>query len=203
MTTLIAPPVRLRGTDRAALVAHFLALDADDRRLRFGAALADDAIRQLEQRIDFERDEIFGIADDELRLTGVVHVAFYPRMAELGLSVLPGARGRGVGNALFERAVTHLVNRGVRQVFVHCLSENGAMMHLARRHGMRIVRDGGETDAWLALPGPTPGSVFTEWFQERQAESLHLLRRQAAAARSLIRLIEPGAVPAARPRGRG
>lgn len=203
MTTLVPPPVRLRSTDRASLAAHFLALGPEDRRLRFGAALTDEAIRQMEQRIDFDRDEIFGVADGELRLTGVVHVAFYPRMAELGLSVLPAARGRGLGNALFERAVTHLVNRSVRQVFVHCLDENGAMMHLARRHGMRIVREGGETDAFLALPGPTPGSVFTEWFQERQAESLHLLRRQAALARSLIRLIEPGAVPSARHRLRG
>lgn len=186
MTTLIAPPVRLRGTDRAALARHFLALDADDRRLRFGATLTDEAILQMEERIDFDRDEIFGVANDDLDLLGVVHVAFYPGKAELGLSVLPAARGMGLGNALFERAVTHLVNRGVREVFVHCLNENGAMMHLARKHGMRIVRDGPETDAYLALPVATPGSVFTEWLQERQADSLHLLRRQALVARSLF-----------------
>jgi hypothetical protein len=188
MTSLIAPPVRLRNTDRTALVDHFLALDNDDRRLRFGAALSDDAIRHTEERIDFDRDELFGVADDDLRLLGVVHVAFYPKMAELGLSVLPAARGQGVGNALFERAVTHLVNRSVREVFVHCLNENGAMMYLARKHGMRIVREGGETDAWLALPRPTAGSVFTEWMQERQADSLHMLRRQVMVTRSLIRL---------------
>jgi len=186
MTTLIPPPVRLRGTDRAALARHFLALDADDRRLRFGATLTEEAILQMEERIDFDRDEIFGVANDDLELLGVVHVAFYPGKAELGLSVLPAARGMGLGNALFERAVTHLVNRGVREVFVHCLNENGAMMHLARKHGMRIVRDGPETDAYLALPVATPGSVFTEWLQERQADSLHLLRRQAQVARSLF-----------------
>ncbi len=189
MTSLIAPPVRLRRTDRAALAEHFLALDADDRRLRFGAVLSDDAIRHMEERIDFDRDELFGVADDDLRLTGVVHVAFYPKMAEFGLSVLPEARGLGVGNALFERAVTHLVNRSVREVFVHCLNENAAMMHLARKHGMHIVRDGGEADARLALPLPTAGSVFTEWMQERQADSLHLFRRQARVARSLFEIV--------------
>jgi RimJ/RimL family protein N-acetyltransferase len=194
MTTLITPPVRLRNTDRDALAAHFLALDADDRRLRFGAPISDYAIHQLEERIDFERDELFGIADDELRLIGVVHVAFYPDKAELGLSVLPAARGLGVGNALFERAVMHLTNRGVREVFVHCLSENGAMMHLAAKHGMRVARDGPETDAYLALPRPTPGSVFVEWMQERQADSVHLFRRQAHLARSLMAIFS-GAVP--------
>jgi len=186
MTKPIPPPVRLRNTDREALATHFLALDAIDRRLRFGAAIPDDAIRQLEERIDFDRDELFGIADDDMRLIGVVHVAFYPDKAELGLSVLPAARGLGVGNALFERAVMHLTNRAVREVFVHCLSENGAMMHLAAKHGMRVVRDGIETDAYLELPRPTPGSVFVEWMQEKQADSLHLLRRHVALTRSIV-----------------
>ena len=186
MTTFITPPVRLRNTDREALATHFLALDSDDRRLRFGAPISDHAILQLEERIDFERDELFGIADDDLRLIGVVHVAFYPDKAELGLSVLPAARGLGVGNALFERAVMHLTNRGVREVFVHCLSENGAMMHLASKHGMRVVREGTETDAYLELPRPTPGSVFVEWFQEKQADAVHLLRRQMALTRSIL-----------------
>jgi RimJ/RimL family protein N-acetyltransferase len=199
MTRLIAPPVRLRSTDRAALAEHFLALGTDDRRLRFGAALSDDAIRNLEERIDFDRDELFGVADDDLRLLGVVHVAFYPDKAELGLSVLPGARGHGIGNVLFERAVMHLTNRGVREVFVHCLSENRAMMHLAMKRGMRAVREGGETDAYLTLPRATPGSVFVEWLQERQADSLHLLRRQAQWSRQWLALVSgAGSRPALR-----
>ena len=186
MTTLIAPPVRLRGTDRAALARHFLALDADDRRLRFGAALTDEAVLQMEERIDFDRDEIFGIANDDLDLLGVVHVAFYPGKAELGLSVLPAARGIGLGNALFERAVTHLVNRGVREVFVHCLTENGAMMHLARRNGMQVVLDGSETDAHLALPRATTGSVLAEWIWDHNARYAHEVRRFAQLAIAAI-----------------
>lgn len=170
-------PVRLRNSDRAALTEHFLALDSDDRRLRFGASLGDDAIRALDERIDFDRDEIFGIFGDDLRLTAVVHVAFYPRKAELGLSVLPGARGLGLGNALFARAVMHLTNRGVREVFVHCLTQNGAMMHLARKNGMRVVYDGSETDATLALPRATPGSVLAEWVWDQNARFAHDMRR--------------------------
>jgi hypothetical protein len=75
------------------------------------------------------------------------------------------------------------------------------MMHLAAKHGMNVVRDGPETDAYLALPQATPASVFTEWFQERQADSLHFLRQQAKITRSLIRLfaLQPAAVRS--PRG--
>ena len=177
MTGTIPLPIRLGPADRAAITRHFLALGPDDRRLRFGASLSDDAVRTLEERIDFDRDEIFGIAGDDLRLEAVVHVAFYPGKAELGLSVLPGSRGRGLGNALFSRAVMHLVNRGVREVFVHCLAENGAMMHLARKNGMRVVHDGGETDAYLALPRATAASVLAEWIWDQNAHLAHELRR--------------------------
>ena len=186
MTGTIPLPIRLGPADRAAITRHFLALEPDDRRLRFGASLSDDAVRMLEERIDFDRDEIFGIAGDDLRLEAVVHVAFYPGKAELGLSVLPGARGRGLGNAVFSRAVMHLVNRGVREVFVHCLAENGAMMHLARKNGMRVVHDGGETDAYLALPRATAGSVLAEWIWDQNARLAHELRRVTHLAISAI-----------------
>jgi GNAT superfamily N-acetyltransferase len=184
--TRIAPlPVRLTAADRAAVADHFLALDADDRRLRFGASLSDEAVRDLEERIDFGRDEIFGVPGDDFRLLGVVHVAFYPGRAELGLSVLPEARGQGVGAALFSRAVMHLTNRGVREVFVHCVRENGAMMRLARRNGMRLVAEGGEADGYLELPRPTVGSIFVEWIWDQNAQLVQAARRQAQALRYL------------------
>ena len=175
-------PVRLRAADREALTQHFLALGAEDRRLRFGATLTDDAIRALEERIDFDRDEIFGIAGEDLSLLAVVHVAFYPDgRAELGLSVLPPARGQGLGNALFSRAVMHLVNRGVREVFVHCIAENAAMLHIARKHGRRVVQEGGESAARLALARPPPASVLAEWFVDQNARLVHEARRAARA----------------------
>ena len=162
------PTVRLRVTDRAALEQHFLALDGEDRRLRFGASISDAGLRMYVARIDFERDGLFAVRDGELRLLAVVHVAMGGGAPEMGLSVLPGLRGRGLGNALFARAVMHLRNRGKRRVFVHCISENGAMMHLARRNGMRIVNTGAESDAYLALDPPTPQSRFAEWLQDRR-----------------------------------
>jgi RimJ/RimL family protein N-acetyltransferase len=191
MTDTTHLPIRLRHADRHALTEHFLALDADDRRLRFGASLGDEGVRALDERIDFERDEIFGIAADDLRLLAVVHVAFYPAKAELGLSVLPEARGLGLGNALFSRAVMHLTNRGVREVFVHCLSENGAMMHLARKNGMRVVHEGPETDAYLALPRSTPGSILAEWVWDQNARFAHEVRRNARLAIELIKAVAP------------
>jgi RimJ/RimL family protein N-acetyltransferase len=184
-------PIRLRHTDRRALTHHFLSLDAEDRRLRFGASMSDEAVRALDDRIDFDRDELFGIAGDDLRLLAVVHVAFYPGRAELGLSVLAAARGLGLGNALFSRAVMHLTNRGVREAFVHCLSRNGAMMHLARKNGMRIVHDGAESDAYLALPQATPSSILAEWFWDQNARLAHEIRRGTRTTLAVMRALAP------------
>jgi GNAT superfamily N-acetyltransferase len=189
MTGPIPLPIRLGPADREALTQHFLALGPDDRRLRFGASLSDDAIRNHEERIDFARDELFAIPGEDLRLQAVVHVAFLRDSAELGLSVLPEARGRGLGNALFARAVMHLTNRGVGEVFVHCLTENGAMMHLARKNGMRVVFDGSESDARLALPRPTAGSILAEWIWDQNARFAHEVRRGTQVALDLLRIL--------------
>ena len=163
-------PIReLSRLDRAALEPHFLALEGEDRRLRFGAPLNDAAVRAYVERIDFERDAVFGVYDDSLQLVAAAHVARANGHAELGVSVLPGNRGRGIGGALLQRAHLRARNWGVRALFMHCLTENAAMMHLARRQSMRIVVDSGEADAWLKLPPADASSHFGEVFAQRVA----------------------------------
>lgn len=176
----------------AALEKHFLALGADDRRLRFGIAIGDSAVRAYVSRIDFARDAAFGIFDDELALVGAAHVARDRGHAELGVSVLPGFRGKGYGAALLARALQRARNWGVQALFMHCLSENGAMMHLARKQGMDIVAEAGEADAWLRLPPADASSHFGEVFAQRVALFDHALKTQLAAARRLAEAFTPG-----------
>ena len=184
------PPstVRLAERDRAALLAHFTALGTEDRRLRFGASTSDEGLREYVARIDFERDGIFAVQDETLRLLAVVHVAVAPGSAELGLSVLPGLRAMGLGSALFARAVTHIRNRGLGEVFVHCISENAAMMHLARKHGMRLASFGMESDGRLELEPATAQSFVSEWLEDQQAFTVRALRENARAARWMLGL---------------
>ena len=186
MKTAAPSTIRLRESDRAALEAHFLALDGEDRRLRFGTSIRDEALQGYVARIDFKRDGIFAVQDDDFNLLAVVHVAFSGESAELGLSVLPGRRGMGLGNAMLSRAVIHLRNRGANEVFVHCLSENGAMMHLARKHGMRVIPAGAETEARLALDPPTPQSHYLEWMQDNQAKAVQAVRHNMRFSRAML-----------------
>ena len=92
-----------------------------------------------------------GVSNDALELIGVGHLARGGGHAELGVSVLPAHRGRGIGGTLLARAHLHARNWGVRALFMHCLTENAAMMHLARKQRMELVAHSGEADAWLAL----------------------------------------------------
>lgn len=151
---------RLNDSARVGHPAHFLALPAEDRRLRFGSLLSPDGIAAYVDKIDFDRDAVFAVHDDHLALAGVAHVAFGDDHAELGLSVLPAHRGHGVGSALFERASAHARNRFVPRLFMHCLKENVPIMRIARRFGMAIVADVGDADADAHLELP-PASLAT------------------------------------------
>ena len=153
---------RLNEGIRATLVAHFLALPMKDRRLRFGTALAPAVIAAYVDGIDFIRGAVFGVHDDRLALVGVAHVAIEDDLAELALSVLPMHRGRGVGGALFKRAMVHARNRCIPRLFMVFRSENAPIMRIAQRFGMRIVARGGEARAHLQLQPASLSSIAVE-----------------------------------------
>jgi len=185
---------RLSGADRPALAAHFAALDDADRRLRFGAPRSDDSLAQYVASLDFDRDAVFGVFDDDLRLAGVAHVAVAPGSAELGVSVLPRARGKGLGTALFDRANLFARTHFIRAMFTHCLTENRAMMQIARKAGMKIVNEAGEAQAWIDLPPAGVTTVARELMADRVALLDYTLKAQLTAARRLAASLrgEPG-----------
>jgi GNAT superfamily N-acetyltransferase len=201
----MAVPVKeLSAFDRPTLMRHFLALAGEDRRLRFGGGLRDEAVERYVEGIDFVRDAVLGVVDDELRVVGAAHLARGASFAELGVSVLPEHRGRGLGAALLRRAHTHARNWGVRELFMHCLAENGAMMHIARAQGMDIAQAGGEADAWLKLPPADATSHLGEMFDQRTAMFDYALKGHFASARRALeifqlRLAASASSPGARP----
>jgi GNAT superfamily N-acetyltransferase len=174
---------RLTVRDRAAIARHFVALGPGDRRLRFGSSLADSAVRAFVRQLDFNRDEFHAVLNAEMRILGMVHIARGPGIAELGFSVLEPMRGQGIGNTLFAHAVQRLRVIGEREVMVRYLAENQAMVHLARKHGMRISMDGPDSEARLTLPRATSETVLNDWWQSQQAAVVDALRRAPRAAR--------------------
>ncbi len=178
----------LTPADRAALEQHFLALGADDRRLRFGAPQNDSAIRAYVERIDFGRDALFGVWGDDLQLRAAAHLARAGKRAELGLSVLAGHRRRGLGGALLSRACMRARNWGQHALFVYCLSENEAVMRLARKHGMAITAVAGEAHAWLELPPADAATFFDDLSSEALARFDFALKAQLGYTLGLLPL---------------
>jgi GNAT superfamily N-acetyltransferase len=176
---------RLSEAVRPKLREHFLRLDGEDVRLRFGSQLQAASILAYVDRIDFDNDAVLGVYDEDLGLAGVAHVAFGDDCAEMGISVLPARRGAGIGSALFLRGVEHARNRFIYRLFMHCLSENSAMMHIARKSGMKIVIDTGEADAFLYLPPADAASLAGELVGQRLALFDYTLKTQADTLRRI------------------
>jgi len=190
---LSVPVQRLGEGVRPALLEHFTQLPAEDIRLRFGTTFGPESIAKYVDGIDFDDDAVFGVYDDDLRLTGVVHAAFSGDSAELGLSVLPGYRGKGIGSSLFARAVEHARNRFVTRLYMHCLSENSAMMHIAKKSGMTICIDTGEADAFLKLAPADSVSLSGELVEQRLALFDYALKTQTATLRRIAKSLDDGA----------
>jgi RimJ/RimL family protein N-acetyltransferase len=181
----VVVPIRSLGPGhRARIAAHLKALDDEDRYLRFGYAARDEQIERYVEHIDFDRDDVFGIYNRKLELIAMAHLAYaddpeHASCAEFGVSVLKKARGRGFGARLFERAVIHARNDGVDMLFIHALSENRAMLHIAKKAGATLERAGSETEAHLRLPPATFDSHMAEMVEEQVAQTDYKLKQQA------------------------
>jgi RimJ/RimL family protein N-acetyltransferase len=185
MTVLIK---QLSVISREALRRHFLALPSEDVRLRFGSGMSAEGINAYVDKVDFDRDAVLGVFDENLQLTGVAHLALDPEhdAAELGVSVLPEHRGQGIGTALFERAEAHARNHYIKILFMHCLTENQPMMHIASKSGMQVVAAGsGDADAYLQLTPPDAANVAGELIQERVALWDIALKAQFLSAKQI------------------
>ena len=171
---------RLNLRHRDDIARHLLLLPAEDRRLRFGQHIRDGAVRDYVGRIDFECDRVFGVHAPDLALVGVAHLALDApqQVAELGLSVDPACRGKGHGYALLQRAVLHAANLGFRVLFMYCLAENRIMMHLARKAGLTLVVESGETDARLTLDRGMHGGALKEAMADQFALVDCMLKQQ-------------------------
>jgi GNAT superfamily N-acetyltransferase len=189
-------PIRSIGpAQRERIAAHLLALEPQDRYLRFGYAANDEQIHRYVNQLNFDRDELFGIFNRKLELIAMAHLAFSadPKCiscAEFGVSVAKSARGRGYGSRLFERAVMHARNEGVSLLFVHALSENTAMLKIARNAGAVIERDGSESEAHLRLPPADFDSRVTELLNEHVALGDYHLKAQAKQFWSALGLLQ-------------
>ncbi len=175
-------PIRSLGPrHRGRIFEHLKALPPHDRHLRFGREATDAQMSKYVDLLDFEHEEVFGIFNRRLELIAAAHLAppstatvgdsgDRTLMSEFGVSVLPAARGRGFGRRLFEHAVLHARNRGIATLLIHALTDNVAMLRIARNGGATLERHGPESEARLKLPPDTLASPVDEALGQQAAE---------------------------------
>jgi GNAT superfamily N-acetyltransferase len=188
-------PIRsLARRHRRRVIDHLLAMEPRDRYLRFGYAASDEQIQKYALGIDFNRDEVLGIFNRRLQLVALAHLAYGQpvpgdptrTMAEFGVSVLPESRGRGLGRRLFETAALHARNRGIDTLFIHALSENRPMLHIATAAGAIVERDGSESAAYLRLPPDSFGSQVEQALERHLGELDFQFKRQAQVLNDFV-----------------
>lgn len=190
-------PIRsLSSRHRPRILAHLLSLGESDRYLRFGYHASDTQVGSYVDRLDFDRDEVFGVFNRKLELIAMAHLAYQHvtagpgreehNEAEFGVSVQKKARGRGYGSRLFDHAVLHARNRHVDTMIIHALTENSAMLRIVHNAGATIDREGGDAEARLKLPPESLGTHVDQILQEQAAEVDYQLKHGARQFDALL-----------------
>jgi RimJ/RimL family protein N-acetyltransferase len=157
--------------DRAQILDHLIRLPLNDRYLRFCNTLSDEGIAKYVDRIDLRSttgEACFAVYDDEKNVVGLCHIAPYADddgAAEMALSVDEDYRKNGIGDVLFYRGILHCESLGIKKIYMNCLASNTPIQRLARRHGMKVTTDYGESVAALNLKDNNAILAFLESVQ--------------------------------------
>ena len=144
---MLTPRLLNAQTEREALIEHLLKLEPEDRHARFGTYVDTAAITAYVDRI-LERNDSVLIVEDRREPWGIVaalHIApLGDGSAELGLSVDPTWRRRGLGRTLLRAGGVLAYCVGLRRVRLEIAPDNRPMRILAEqcRYQMNRSTDG-------------------------------------------------------------
>lgn len=160
---------KLTIADYTRIISNLTSLVGEDRRLRFGTMCTDEYIASYVKKSFEQNSKWFGVDHIDGHLVATCHVVIYDGEAELGCCVNEEFRGEGLAQQMFDRAVTWLRTKGITNVFMHCLTENAAMRHIARKNDMTVVSCCGDSDAKVEVEPATPVTFMEDTYMDRLA----------------------------------
>lgn len=130
--------------DLAAFVAAFGKLSSESRHSRFMASVKvlPEALLARAVLPSPEQDAQLVAEDEKGEIVGAGHEAILPdrRSCEFSVTVADGWRGIGLASALMRELIADARGRGLERMEGWVLSENTAMLDLARRLGFQVLR---------------------------------------------------------------
>jgi GNAT superfamily N-acetyltransferase len=131
---------RLDGRDIAGIEQHLLELDMVSRNRRFHCGFGDAAVKAYVRRLDISIDILFGAVEEASgRIVGLAeaHPASAQQTVEVGTSVLPTHRKRGLARELIRRAIAAAFAQGATAAELIFDPSNRAMVCLVAGLGAR------------------------------------------------------------------
>jgi len=173
----------------AEYASHLKDLSTVDRYTRFCYNIKDENIDQFILSILYNAgDHHLFTAEVDGKLVGFGHLAREGSNWELAVSVDSNYQGQGVANSIMDFMIDWGTTRGVHSVFMHCITQNAKIQHLARKHGLRMVeRDGSEITSRVDLPPATPMDYTADFFREQR----DLLDQMSEIQRRLLANLNP------------
>ena len=170
----VAPPVAVEGTIRKIVPAerqdfldHLTRLDPLSRFMRFGGVVSDAALARHAARALGGRNVLVGYFVDGV-IRAVAELYPLPRRpgkpvaAEAAFSVEREWQGEGIGTALMRHIRLLAQNRGIEDIEVVFLPQNGRMKSIALRHDADFSLDETEMVGHMRTPRATPFSWMRE-----------------------------------------
>lgn len=154
----------------ADYATHLKNLSEADRYTRFCYNVRDENIDKFILTILYNANDhhLFTAEVDE-KAVGFGHLAREGDNWELAVSVDGAYQSRGIADQIMNHMIAWGKTRGIHSVFMHCITQNTKIQHLARKHGLRMVeRDGAEVTSKVELPAPTPMDYTADFIREQQ-----------------------------------
>jgi RimJ/RimL family protein N-acetyltransferase len=181
--------------DKELLIKHLCSLKGEDRRLRFGTVATDNYIETyVDASWKDEKSQWFGCTVRG-KIVSACHAAIHNGEGELGCSVDNKYRGKGLAQEMFDRAVTYLRSQGITNVYMHCLTENQVMRHIAKKNQMTVVSCYGESDARVEVQPPTPLTAMKDAYLDRISMYDMLFRSNAEMYEEFLKNFKYGKKP--------
>lgn len=159
---------------------HLKNLSDEDRYTRFGYAASSQTIDSMILNILYHPAEhhIFTYHDNG-RIVGFGHLAREEQDWELAVSIEKDCQGRGIANELMDHMIAWGKTHGVAVLYMHCITENQKIQHLARKHGLKSWdRVGHELTSRVRLPEPTVLDYTANFVREQSDLAADIVRLQ-------------------------
>lgn len=166
---------------------HLLRLDKDSRRMRFAHGVSDTFIGDYASRMCDLGSIVYGyFADGEVRAAAELRKLgdTWGKEAEAAFSVEKAYQEKGIGTELMGRVIRSARNRGVHHLYMSCLSENGKMQAIARKHEADLRFEYGEVIGEIVPQEPNYFSILAEAMDDRVGYMLAVLDLQKRSAKA-------------------